>query len=143
MLRRLDLVLDWLGEHGVLVMVAALLVVVGTWGFVELADEVLEGSTQQFDEWAVNLLRKPNPDPNRAAVEPVVAVGPPWVREIFRDLTALGGMIVLALVTLAVVGYLLMARKFHAMWLVIIATGGGLILSNTLKAAFEIGRAHV
>ena len=117
--------LKWLGGHGVIVLVAVLIVVGGTLAFIKLTDEVKEGGTQRFDDWAIRSLRR--------ADDPAVPIGPRWLREAGRDMTALGGMAVLTIVTFAVVGYLLMVRKYHAMWLVIAATMSGLVLSTLLK----------
>ena len=111
--------LAWLGGHGHLVLVAMLAVVAGTWGFVVILDEVKEGGAQHFDETVIRYLRAHE--------------GPAWLQEIGRDLTALGGVAVLTMVTFAVAGYLLLRRKYGAMWLVIVATGGGLLLSTVLK----------
>src|SRR6188768_4039572 len=101
--------LAWLGRHGNVVIVAVLIVVGATWGFIALTDEVLEGGTQRFDDWAVRALRQAN--------NPMTPIGPPWLGEVGRDLTALGGVAVLTIVTLMVAGYLGMVRKYHAMWL--------------------------
>jgi undecaprenyl-diphosphatase len=128
-------VLEWLGSHEPVVLLAALLVVAGTWGFVELADEVREGGTQAFDEWAVRALRQGD--------DPSVALGPRWLQEIGRDITGLGGVAVLMMVTGAVAGYLLMIRKLHAMWLVLVATLGGLGLSTLLKQIFGRERPDI
>jgi undecaprenyl-diphosphatase len=117
--------LKWLGGHGVIVLVAVLIVVGGTLAFIKLTDEVKEGGTQHFDDWAIRSLRR--------ADDPAVPIGPRWLREAGRDMTALGGMAVLTIVTFAVAGYLLMVRKYHAMWLVIVATVSGLVLSTLLK----------
>jgi undecaprenyl-diphosphatase len=54
-----------------------------------------------------------------------------------RDLTALGGMAVLSLVTAAVIGYLLSDRKRHAAVAVFIAVAGGVVLSTLLKFGFD------
>jgi undecaprenyl-diphosphatase len=117
--RTLRSVLSWLGARGNLVIAAALAVVAGTWGFVELLDAVQEGETQRFDEWMIRTLRQHE--------------GPAWLQEIGRDFTALGGVAVMALITLAVAGYLLLSRRYRAMWLVVAATAGGLVLSTVLK----------
>ena len=109
----------WLGARGNLVLAAMLAVVAGTWAFIKILDEVKEGETQQFDDWLVHYLRQHE--------------GPAWLQEVGRDLTALGGVAVLTMVTFAVAGYLLLRRKYGAMWLVIFATGGGLVLSTVLK----------
>jgi undecaprenyl-diphosphatase len=90
---------------------------------------VREGSTQRFDDWAIRALRKAN-DPN----EPI---GPKWLAEVGRDITALGGIAVLMLITAAVVGFLWLREKYGAMWLVLIATFGGLGISSVLKHIFR------
>ena len=125
------------------VLIVAFLVVGGVWGFVEIAGEVIEGDTEGFDQWAVEALRMADPAATPADPRPDVPVGPPWLREVGRDLTALGGVAVLFLVTMGVAGYLLMLRKYHAMWLVLVATGGGLVGSTLLKAAFNRPRPDV
>ena len=118
-IRTVRSLLAWLGSHGHLFIGVVLVVVAGTWGFIELLDEVKEGDTQHFDEWMIRTLREHE--------------GPAWLQEIGRDFTALGGVAVMVMVTLAVAGYLLLRRLYHAMWLVLIATGGGLVLSTALK----------
>jgi undecaprenyl-diphosphatase len=115
----------WLGKNGIIVLGAMLIVVAGTWGFIALADEVQEGDTQRFDDWAVRSLRR--------ADDPARPIGPRWLPEVGRDATALGGVAVLSLVTFIVAGYLLIVGKHHAMWLVIVATFTGLIVSSLLK----------
>lgn len=135
---------QWLRAHtNLLVLMVALLVVVGVWAFVEIAGEVVEGDTQKFDEWAVQALRMPDPDAKPGEQRPQVPIGPKWLREVGRDMTALGGVAVLFLVTLGVAGYLLMLRKYHAMWLVLVATGGGLLGSTLLKSVFDRPRPGV
>jgi undecaprenyl-diphosphatase len=139
--------LAWLGTHGNLVIAAVLAVVAGTWGFVALLDEVKEGDTEEFDQWVMNSVSKPAPAPAHALApgrpDQRVAKGPAWLIEAGRDLTALGGVMVLALVTGAVAGYLLLSRRYRAMWLVLVATGGGLVLSTVLKYFIDRGRPSV
>ncbi len=79
--------LAWLGGHGNLFIAAVLIVVGATWGFIELAERVLEGDTQQFDEWAVRALRQPD-DPATPARESADPLGPRWLHEVGRDMTA-------------------------------------------------------
>jgi undecaprenyl-diphosphatase len=113
--------LDWLGSHGAIVLSAVLLVVGGAWGFVELLDKVQEGRTESFDRWAVSALSQFHGPEYR------------WLEEAGRDITALGGVVVLAILTLFVCGYLAIVRKYSAMWLVLIATSGGLVVGTLLK----------
>src|SRR4051794_967064 len=86
------------------------------WGFVWLAGEVVEGDTRAFDTRLLLLLRNPS--------DPSDPVGPLWFEEMARDFTALGSVGVLALVTVAVVGFLLFARRRGAALLVAMSIGG-------------------
>lgn len=98
-------------------------------GFVEIADELGEDEVHAVDEAILLALREPG--------DPADPLGPEWVEEVGRDLTALGSMGVLALVSLAVVGYLLIDRKRRAALLVLLAVGGGAALSLLLKRGFD------
>lgn len=118
-----------LSSLDLLMLLAVLLLVLSTWAFIEIADEVSEGETQRIDEQIILALREPG--------DPANPVGPRWLEEVGRDLTALGGFAVLSLVTLGVVGCLLLARKYHAMWLVLGATLGGMVLAVWLKELFD------
>ncbi|WP_090110326.1 phosphatase PAP2 family protein [Limimaricola pyoseonensis] len=97
--------------------------------FFLLAGEVVEGDTKAFDEWLLLLLRNPADlsDP----------VGPLWFEEIARDMTALGGVFWLTLLTLWVAGYLALSRHFGTMWFMLLAIGGGTLLSRGAKLFFD------
>jgi undecaprenyl-diphosphatase len=53
-----------------------------------------------------------------------------------RDITGLGSTIVLAIVTLAVMGYLFLARRPRVAWMLTGAVLGGVTLNSILKFAF-------
>lgn len=131
--------LDYVADRAHLVLVVLLVMVGGTWGFIHLADEVREGETQHLDERIVRGLQRPAPAWARVAPQ-TIPIGPRWLQEVGRDITALGGVAVLSLVTAAVTGYLLILRKYHEMWLILIATVGGLLLSSLLK--WIVGRSR-
>ena len=101
----------------------------GLWSFISLAEEVGEGDTEEFDRSVILWLRNPADlsDP----------VGPRWFEEMVRDVTALGSGIVLALMTLAVIGFLLLVRKHGAALLVFASVLGGSLLGDALKLVFE------
>jgi len=99
------------------------------WIFVALADEVSEGGTHAFDETLLLALRNP--------ADPADPLGPPWLEEAMRDVTALGGVGILAAITLAVAGFLWLARDRRAMWLVLASVGGGQALSTLAKHGFD------
>ena len=100
----------------------------GVWAFIEIADEVREGETREFDRRVLLALR--------SAGDPADPVGPRWMEEIARDFTALGGVGVLSLITAVSVGYLLLVRKRHAALFLLAAVAGGLLLSTLFKAGF-------
>jgi len=127
--------LDWLGNHVNLVLIASFLVVAGAWAFIAIADDVSGGVTQRFDDWAVRALRRPE--------NPAIPIGPKWLPEVGRDLTALGGVAMLTLIILAVVGFLLIQEKHRLMWLVLGATGSGLLLSTALKHIYDRPRPQL
>jgi len=104
----------------------------GARAFVELADEVTEGESVSSDETVLLSLRNPGDlsDP----------IGPGWVEEMGRDFTALGSMGVLTLITLAVLGYLLLAGRNRACLFTLIAVAGGMLLSTLLKMGFDRAR---
>ncbi len=120
--------LTWLGGHDFATLVSLLVLLAAVWGFVELADEVFEGETGGFDRWLILALRNPADlsDP----------LGPAWLEELGRDFTALGGVGVLTLLTLAAAGFLLLRRKGHAALLLLAAVGGGIALSTLMKYGF-------
>ena len=75
--------------------------------------------------------------------DPAKPIGPPWLAEVARDVTALGGVAVLTLIAIAVLGFLWLRRMYGAMWLVVAATLGGLIVSTVLKQWFERPRPDI
>ncbi len=110
------------------ILMAVALIVGGVWLFVQLADEVVEGSTHVIDERLLLALRDP--------ADPTDPLGPPWVEETMRDFTALGGGAILFLIIASVVGYLAIQRKYRAALLLALAIIGGMVLSQLLKSTF-------
>jgi undecaprenyl-diphosphatase len=110
-------------------LVALALAAGAIWGFAEITDEVLENETHAFDETVLLALRSPTDrsDP----------LGPGWLEELMRDVTALGSTGVLTFITLAVAGFLILQRKAHAALFVVMAVGGGMLLSTLLKMGFD------
>ena len=124
--------LAWLGSHELPVLLSAVVLSAGAWAFVELADEVTEGESLSIDETVLLSLRNSGDlsDP----------IGPGWVEEMGRDFTALGSMGVLSLITLAVLGYLLLAGRNRASVFTLFAVAGGMLLSTLLKMGFDRAR---
>lgn len=99
------------------------------WAFFGLADEVMEGETHALDEAILLAMRNPADlsDP----------LGPRWVEEMGRDVTALGGIAVLTLVTVAVAGLLVLQGAVRSAVLVVGAVLGGTALSSFVKEIFD------
>jgi undecaprenyl-diphosphatase len=135
MRQRVSRFLDWLASHEPIVLLALAIVVASIWLFADLADEVLEGDTGRFDEHVLLMLRD--------ADDPATPIGPSWLSEAGRDITALGGTAVLILMIAAVTGYLWLVGKHGAMWLVLASTIGGLLLSSLLKYFFARPRPDI
>lgn len=72
----------------------------------------------------------------RNAEDPAVVGGPSWLRQAGQDVTALGGNTVLVFLSLLVIIYLYLMRKRELIWVVVIATGGAIVLSLLLKSGF-------
>jgi undecaprenyl-diphosphatase len=110
-------------------LIGLLLIGLGLWLFVELADEVVEGDTRTIDEAILLALRNPadRNDP----------LGPPWLEEMGRDFTALGGTALVGLVSGVVVLYVALARRWTTFWLILIVVGGSLLFNSLLKAGFH------
>jgi undecaprenyl-diphosphatase len=124
--------LDRLGPFEILLYVPVMLAVAGTWFFMWMASEVLDGDTQKFDGRLIRMMRQPS--------DLSVPIGPPWLHEAGRDLTALGGPAVMVIMITIVAGYLWLHRKYRAMWFALFATCGGLAVSLVLKSFFSRDR---
>ena len=111
------------------VVAAALLAVA------RLGSEIREDGTSGFDRWLMLALRRPG---NLA--EPI---GPAWLKAAEIDVTALGGVTVLTLLTVLAVGYLAVSRKWISAGLVAAATISGSVLGSVLKAGFARARPTI
>ena len=109
-----------------------LVVVIVLFGFAKLASEVAEGDTATFDRWLLQALRSP--------ADPSVPIGPEWLRHAMVDITALGGVSVLTLLTVVAVGYLVAARKAATGAFLAGAVIGGALTGTLLKLLFARAR---
>jgi undecaprenyl-diphosphatase len=103
--------------------------------FLTLAGEVTEGDTQAFDTRILQALRNPD-DPSRL-------IGPRWMESSLLDLTAIGGPTVLALVVLAVVGFLLLQTRYRTALFVVLTAISGELINTAMKHAFNRPRPTV
>lgn len=122
--------LAWLnGKVAYGYLIALLLASSLLWGFIELAEAVVGSETRALDTRIILMLRNPADlsDP----------IGPAWVEELARDFTALGGVGVLTLLTVAVAGFLWLRRQRHSAWFLVLSVSTGIVLSQVLKSVFD------
>lgn len=130
MLNRTRRYLSQFGRRELFLLLALLVVAGGAWAFVELADEVVEGEMLWLDKRILRMFRQSD--------DLAVPIGPAWLKEPARDITALGSSTVLALLTLLVFGFLYLQKLHRAAWLTLISAGSGAIMGTLLK--WLIGR---
>ncbi|SDC47931.1 phosphatase PAP2 family protein [Belnapia rosea] len=122
--------LSWLGRlAGQAAPLLALAICAGgLLGFLELM-EVLEGEGRSYDEAVLRALRRPDDlaDP----------IGPPWLELTMRDITALGGIPVLGLLSVLALGWLVLRRRWQSVVLLLISLPGGMLLNAMLKQGFD------
>lgn len=131
-LNRASLNWAWLKKRELPVLLAILLLFSSLLIFALLTQLALQDSPHEFDRYLLLFMRNPQDlsDP----------LGPLWLEEVGRDITALGGNAVLILLTLAVLGYLLLDKKPRLAMVVLIATLGALCMSNFLKHTIDRDR---
>jgi undecaprenyl-diphosphatase len=109
-------------------LIAILAIACLLFAFGVIAQNVSAGTSLAFDQKVVLALRDPG--------NPSAPVGPAWAQEAARDLTSLGSITVLLIMTFAVAIYLFLARKYAAAWLLLVAVFGGMATNDLLKLAF-------
>ncbi len=63
----------WILSHEIITLVLLVVIARGVWGFVSIADEVIEGDSHQFDETILLSMR--------TAGDPSDPIGPSWFRK--------------------------------------------------------------
>ena len=104
-------------------------------GFGLLAEQVLEGDTSAFDQAILLAFR--------SSADPASPIGPAWLQEMARDVTALGSFAFLGFITIAVAGYLLISRRPALVLLMAVAVVGGVVISTLLKLGFDRPRPDI
>lgn len=105
------------------------------WAFAELADDAPEGDYLALETRLLLALRSPA-DLSRP-------IGPAWLPEAARDLTALGSPLVVTLVATLATGFVLLRGRVRTALLLVAGSAGGYALNHALKALFERERPSV
>ena len=120
-------------ESKILVLFLVISIVVT--GLLWLFSEVFEGDTFAIDKAILTGLR--------TSADTAVPIGPSWLLPAVKDITALGGVTVLSLVTLLVVGFLIAIRKRPTALFVTCAVASGALVNTGLKSIFVRPRPEV
>ena len=113
---------------------AVVIISIGLFAFVKLANVVTDGATRGFDEYILLMFRDPT------GLDPL---GPAWLEVVVRDITAMGGVLMLGLLSLAVCGYLLLKRNYRLALFVAISVTSGSLLNTLLKGLIERPRPDI
>ena len=107
----------------------------GLYGFIKLTEEVTEGETRGFDRDLLLMFRNPErlSDP----------IGPAWLEVVVRDITALGGLVTLALLSIAACGYLWLTNRHRLALFVAVSVTGGSLVNTLLKGLIERPRPDI
>jgi undecaprenyl-diphosphatase len=117
-------------------LVVVFLLTGSLWLFIELADEVNEHEEMhEIDRRILAAMRESG--------RPADPVGPRWLEEVGRDITGLGGIAIVTLVTLATASYLAAIRRSRDALVVLIAASSGAVFCWLLKLGFDRPRPDV
>lgn len=119
---------DALRIDGRILITFLVLALIG-FAFAQLASEVMEGDTLSFDRFLMAAFRD--------GADPALPIGPRWFRLAMVDITALGDVATLTVLTVIVAGYLLVVRKSSTALFLIGAVAGGALVGRLLKATFD------
>ena len=117
------------------VLLAGLVIAGGLWGFEELMEVTRATTPHAFDTEILLAFRQ--------AGQPGVPIGAPWLEGAMRDITSLGSVSVLVLVTAATIIYLLLIRRPATAVLIFVAVAGGQALSSLLKVGVDRPRPEL
>ena len=117
------------------VLLSFLAIAVALMALFWLGSEVMEGDIFAFDKTILRGLR--------LAHDPATPIGPHWLPRVVLDITAIGGVTVLTLITLLVVGFLLVSRSASTAAFVAAAVASGAIANTALKTFFVRPRPEI
>ena len=111
------------------ILLAVFLAAGALWIFEEIHENFVREGDRSADTQILLLFR--------ATGDRADPIGPQWVEELARDITALGGLGVLTLIIAASVSFLFIAGDKRTAWMVLAATVGGIAVTQGFKALFE------
>lgn len=113
---------------GLTMIAATIVAALAAWGFGELADEVIEGATQTFDD---------------AVLGWIALRQTPAISSVMLQITTLGDAIVVSMITAIAALLLWLTRHRYSALVLIAAVAGGALLTFTLKMGFGRPRPDI
>lgn len=110
------------------ILMVFLIVAAGAFIFLRLGSEVQEGDAFALDRLILRALR--------GSDDSAVPIGPAWLQAAMVDITALGGVTVLTLLTTLTAGYLIASKKAATAVFLVLSIGSGAILGTVLKSGY-------
>jgi undecaprenyl-diphosphatase len=98
------------------------------WLVLRTVPKLYKGPLEAIDNYLLRVLRRPD--------NPAIPIGPKWLPQAAKDVTALGSGTNLTIVTGILVGFLCLNRRFRATGFLLSSLGSGLLLSQSLKGLF-------
>lgn len=126
--------LAWIGGHEAAVLCGIGGIAAGIWIFALIAGEVADGGTLSFDKSILLSMRRPGDLSPKGSRE---------FQEAARDITALGGIVDLSLITLATCGFLALDGKQRMARFILVSVVTGVIASSILKDFFHRPRPDI
>jgi undecaprenyl-diphosphatase len=134
-MRRLKTYWQNAGWNEIAFLGGVMTVCLGAWVFLAVAGWVAHESSRQVEEHWMRAFRNP--------ADPADLLGPWWVEELARDISALGSAVVVIMLSMFVTGLLLLRRYWGRASLVSVTVLGGYLLSHTLKSTYARVRPEV
>jgi undecaprenyl-diphosphatase len=116
-------------------LLIGLLIVGALWGFWELSEVARSGAPNSLDVRLILAFREPG--------DPSNPIGSRHLESYVRDVTAMGGVVWLTLLTALVIIFLLLSGKWQIALFVLAAVGGGQIVSSLLKLGIDRPRPDI
>jgi undecaprenyl-diphosphatase len=123
------------GRNEIAFLGGIMVVCLGAWLFLAVAAVVAHESFREVEEQAMRAWRNP--------ADSADLLGPWWVEELARDISALGSAVVVIMLSLFVMSFLLLRRYRGRAALVTVTVLGGYLLSNALKSTYARARPEV
>lgn len=117
-----------LSALGIFLVAGVVIAAIGTWLFAEIAEKVIAGRTQAFDE---------------AVLRWIGARHTPMLDGAMLEITALGTATVVMMIVCIAAMFLTLTRHRYSALLLLVATIGGLLLDLVLKLRFNRPRPHI